>query len=100
MNSPTKEFTVLRVNIVELPDGSDEALTKTEYEDTLIEMWEDANRDSGCSCLNNPPCGFCISGYSIDRDEYVELWLANYEWGDPLADEAISDYDRAMQIVG
>ena len=65
-------------------------LTEEDYED----MWMIAHTVSACSCHITPPCDFCVGGYSLTLEDYVE-WQMELHRDDPA--EA---YDRAMGILG
>lgn len=56
--------------------------------------WQNAQWESGCSCHLNPPCGFCVSGFSLDEEEYLDLYGP---WDDELVDPAHEAFDRAME---
>lgn len=69
--------------------------------DQFEEEWLDA-QDHCCSCHVAPPCSFCVNGYSLSMEEFVELKMeevlgpdidAEYERVDTAAD----NYDRAMK---
>lgn len=68
-------------------------------EDLEIEHMN-AQDTGGCSCHLNPPCNFCVSGYSLPIDEFVELELAarkyTIEKEPSKQSEVVADYDRAM----
>jgi len=73
-------------------------------EDLEVE-WTMANINGGCNCLNAPPCNFCVSGYSLDMEEFVALELQDRVSGDVAAavgqaNTAAEDYDRAMKGIG
>ena len=63
-----------------------------------------AQNSGGCSCHNNPPCDFCVSGYSLEMAEFVELELIarGHVTENDLNNQtkAESDYDRAMRGIG
>jgi len=54
--------------------------TKVEslYQDVLDEAelkWANA-QDECCDCPSgHPPCSFCVDGFSLDLDEYLELYV-------------------------
>lgn len=37
-----------------------------------IDRWLIAQRTGGCSCIHHPPCNFCVDGFSLCLDEYLE----------------------------
>lgn len=59
------------------------------------ELWEDTNTNSGCSCsLGYPPCSFCVDGFSLQLDEYLELYCDSEE-----TSNIYENYDRAMGVI-
>ena len=70
----------------------------TKEEATIL--WMDANSESCCSCHLNPPCSFCVDGYSLDLNEYLSLLE---ECGDidevEQVSDHITDYERAMKGI-
>ena len=61
-----------------------------------IKAWQDANYNRCCSCHVNPPCSFCAEGFSLQLDEYLELYGFNDL--DP-EQEKIKAYDDAMTVI-
>ena len=43
-----------------------------ETRDEAIAAWQDAQFEGGCSCHISPPCNFCVSGFSLTLEEYLE----------------------------
>lgn len=63
--------------------------------------WVLANNNSCCSCHKNPPCDFCVDGYSLECDEFVALGLeALFGTTQSNTDQTHNDYDRAMKGIG
>lgn len=65
--------------------------------------WLEAQADSGCTChLGHPPCSFCVDGFSLSQEEYVNMILEQYGHGVETQDtpSVIDDYDRAMRGIG
>ena len=66
-------------------------MTREDYE----AEWEEANSDRCCSCHIHPPCSFCVDGFSLPKDEYVEIMMEQ-QGGEPVSTPE-EDYDRAMR---
>ncbi len=58
--------------------------------DAADEAWHLAQYSGGCNCMHNPPCSFCVDGFSLELDEYLELYLEVYE----------RDIDKPQIIMG
>lgn len=78
-------------------------MSRDKYKELLEEQWLDA-QDLCCSCHLNPPCDFCVQGYSLSCEEYVALALEdfdNYFEMEKKNDQIhqSDDYERAMDIL-
>jgi len=62
-------------------------------EEEAREEWTVAQISRCCSCHISAPCSFCVDGFSLDLDEYLELYAEQKET------DAIDAYDRAMAIL-
>jgi len=71
-----------------MPDNED--ITRDEAVDLWIE-----NQDHGCSCHLNPPCSFCVDGYGLPLEEFLDAHGFNTD--DYKEDATIDAYDRAMK---
>ena len=69
--------------------------SEEEIREMLIDQHIDA-QDYCCSCHVSPPCNFCVDGYSLPLDEYIELNLD--EWRKYFQESDADRYDRAMKI--
>lgn len=62
-----------------------------------IDDWKVANMTHCCSCHMNPPCSFCVDGFSLSLTEYIEIhtdvWRTEI-WG---GEDRYADYNRAMK---
>ena len=58
-----------------------------------------ANQDQGCNCPSgNPPCSFCVGGYGLPLEEYLQLaleWAYGDDYTKPNTDH--EDFDRSMK---
>lgn len=83
----------------------DHSMTEQEVRDMAAADWIDANYDRGCSChMGHPPCSFCVDGFSLPIDEYVEQMVEDHFPPEgfrdfPVEDSTASDYDRAMDLL-
>jgi hypothetical protein len=75
---------------------------KSRFIDKKAQEWFD-NQDGCCSCHVNPPCGWCVDGYSLPLAEYLQLAVED-EFGPQdsmwyIEDEPNphEDFDRAMK---
>lgn len=68
-------------------------MTKEEAE----ERWIQANADWCCSCHICPPCSFCIEGFSLSLEEYLDLHFYGEDY--TREQDYESDYDRAMRGI-
>ena len=69
---------------------------RNKYLDEKAQEWLD-NQDGGCNCPNgNPPCSWCVGGYSLSLAEF--LLVANDEYTGH--DDPHEAYDRAMGVLG
>jgi len=59
------------------------------------ELWNDAQWERCCSCHINPPCSYCVDGFSLELEEYLELYAAPES--EPVS-ETDDAYERAMGI--
>lgn len=59
------------------------------------ELWIEANFDRCCSCHINPPCSFCVDGFSLTLEEYLE----QFEFEPEEAANPYEDFDRAMKSL-
>ena len=66
-----------------------------------IDLWQDANFERGCSCHISTPCSFCVDGYSLPMDEYLELLELDGEFEPEVdeVDEVVDAYERAMRGI-
>ena len=54
--------------------------------------WRIANQNYGCTCSVNPPCAFCVNGFTLPLDEYLDT----FDFEEESPDDA---YDRAMTVI-
>lgn len=72
-------------------------VTKEALAEAFRQEWVDGQYGS-CNCHTAPPCGYCVGGFSLSCEEYVELNLAIAKSLDQLpTDTPADDYDRAMK---
>ena len=76
-------------------------MTLEDYLEEKEEEYHLANLKYGCGCPgDNPPCDFCVQGYSVPLEEYLgyaeEEWLADHP---ETTKDPYHDYDKAMQVL-
>jgi hypothetical protein len=73
------------------------SMDKQTFIDTKTEEWDYANDYSGCNCPNgHPPCSYCVDGYSLSLDEYLDLAL-EYEFERQQPAPSNDNFDYAMK---
>ena len=80
-------------------------MTKDEFIDEKSAEWFDA-QDQGCGCPGgNPPCSWCVSGYSLSLAEYLqyeveaEFGPQDQQWFEKTPSSPHEDYDIAMKEI-
>jgi len=66
--------------------------------DVVSADWFSA-QDQCCSCHNNPPCSWCVSGYGLPLAEFLSNALEE-QFGPLEERNPHSDFDRAMRVLG
>jgi hypothetical protein len=65
-----------------------------------IDKWVAARADDSCYCHIDPPCGFCLKGYSLSLTEYLNFYEKEISDGGKKGQSSPeSDYDRAMRGI-
>ena len=64
--------------------------------DEAAELWLEAQYEGCCSCHIAPPCPFCVEGFSLDLEEYLELYV---DWEEDEQYNAVEAYERAMRGI-
>ena len=55
-------------------------------------LWEYENLYFSCFCHIDPPCSFCVNGFSLPLDEYLDT----FDFEEETPEDA---YDRAMTVL-
>lgn len=77
-------------------------LITDEIDEFINEISDDwySNRDGSCNCpAGNPPCSWCVGGYSLPLAEFIAL-AVEAQFGPLEERNPHSDFDRAMRVLG